>query len=176
VREGEVAELCRDLRAEGVTFWLVGGWGVDALLGRQTRGHHDVDVLVEVDSLERFLQRLHSLGFVFAYSWEESLPLRYDGWEGDVEQPSAFVLSHPDGREVDVHVLRVASDGAVTVLWDSRDDFRLLDPAGLSGEGVIAGERVPCFTAEMQRKAHTGYELPTEHVEDLRLLSKLRDG
>lgn len=27
--------------------WLDGGWGVDALLGRQTRPHDDMDIVIE---------------------------------------------------------------------------------------------------------------------------------
>ena len=34
------------LVARGVASWVMGGWGVDALLGRATRPHHDLDVLV----------------------------------------------------------------------------------------------------------------------------------
>jgi hypothetical protein len=30
-------------RSQGITVWLDGGWGVDALLGRQTRPHSDLD-------------------------------------------------------------------------------------------------------------------------------------
>ena len=32
------------VRAVGCRFWLEGGWGVDALVGRQTRPHRDVDI------------------------------------------------------------------------------------------------------------------------------------
>lgn len=98
MRETDVLDLCRDLTAEGVTFWLMGGWGVDALLGHQTRPHHDVDLLVEVSSLERFRQRLEALGFAFAYLWDgESRSIHDDAWEGDAEQPTAFVHRHADG-------------------------------------------------------------------------------
>ena len=27
-----------------VTYWLDGGWGVDALYGKQTRDHRDIDI------------------------------------------------------------------------------------------------------------------------------------
>jgi lincosamide nucleotidyltransferase A/C/D/E len=176
MREIDVLELCRSLREGGVSFWVVGGWGVDALLGRQTRHHHDVDLLIEVGSLKRFLQRLDVLGFEFAYSWEESRWLGADEWEGEVAQPTAFVLGHADGREVDVHVLRWRGDGLATALWDTREDFQCIDEnVALSGEGYIGGERVPCFSADMQRRAHTGYELPPQQLDDLRLLSDLTD-
>jgi lincosamide nucleotidyltransferase A/C/D/E len=34
------------LDQEGVRAWLDGGWAVDALLGRQTRLHSDLDLAV----------------------------------------------------------------------------------------------------------------------------------
>ena len=30
--------------SHGITVWVDGGWGVDALLGRQTRPHSDLDI------------------------------------------------------------------------------------------------------------------------------------
>ena len=32
------------LEADGIDVWLDGGWGVDALLGQQTREHDDLDL------------------------------------------------------------------------------------------------------------------------------------
>lgn len=35
------------LAAADVTPWIDGGWGVDALLGHQTREHGDLDLVIE---------------------------------------------------------------------------------------------------------------------------------
>jgi hypothetical protein len=35
------------LRGTGLSFWLAGGWGRDAVAGRQTKRHGDLDVVVE---------------------------------------------------------------------------------------------------------------------------------
>src|SRR5438477_4113231 len=35
------------IREVGCRFWLEGGWGVDALVGRQTRPHRDLDIDVD---------------------------------------------------------------------------------------------------------------------------------
>ena len=40
------ADLCRMLDQHAIRFWVVGGWGIDALLGRVTRPHKDLDVLL----------------------------------------------------------------------------------------------------------------------------------
>jgi lincosamide nucleotidyltransferase A/C/D/E len=34
-----------------VTVWVDGGWGVDALLGEQTRPHKDLDIAIEEKDL-----------------------------------------------------------------------------------------------------------------------------
>ena len=39
------------LAAVGVPAWLDGGWGVDALFGRITRAHNDLDLILALDDL-----------------------------------------------------------------------------------------------------------------------------
>jgi lincosamide nucleotidyltransferase A/C/D/E len=34
------------IESRGIQLWVVGGWGVDALVARVTRSHKDLDVLV----------------------------------------------------------------------------------------------------------------------------------
>lgn len=61
--------LIRDLFAEcerrGIRIWLFGGWGIDALLGRVSREHNDIDILVEAGSRDALREVLmHILGEV----------------------------------------------------------------------------------------------------------------
>lgn len=151
------------MEAHGIELWLLGGWGVDALLGRQTREHHDLDVLVELSMLDRFRERLDDLGFEFRYVWEGE-----NRWVDG--RPTAFVYAHPDGREIDAHVLRREEDGTVAMLWTAP---HTLTADGLAGVGRVNDEAVRCLTAEMQRSAHTGYELPAHHAADMELLASL---
>ena len=166
----QVVELICDMEDHGVRLWLVGGWGVDALVGEQTRDHHDLDVLVDVTDLERFVERLSELGFEFAYAWEENKDVRHASWHADGALPSAFVYVHRDGREVDTHVLRDGKGGDPMPLWNTTFVFTR---AGLDVDGLIAGQRVSCISAELQRLAHQGYELPAHQSEDLRRLTEL---
>ena len=39
----DVIELYNALNQVQISIWIDGGWGVDALLGEQTRAHKDVD-------------------------------------------------------------------------------------------------------------------------------------
>ena len=43
----DVVELYRYLAQNNIKIWLDGGWGVDALLGQQTRLHSDLDIIIE---------------------------------------------------------------------------------------------------------------------------------
>ena len=40
-------EIYEELGRRGITLWIDGGWGVDALLAEQTRPHTDLDVTVK---------------------------------------------------------------------------------------------------------------------------------
>jgi len=47
--EADVIEILGWLADAGVAVWLDGGWGVDALIGEQTREHKDLDLIVRDD-------------------------------------------------------------------------------------------------------------------------------
>jgi lincosamide nucleotidyltransferase A/C/D/E len=166
----DVVALYRDFEDADIPVWLMGGWGVDALVGRQTRSHHDIDLLVGVTDLERFRVRLIQLGFDFKYVWDDEVRwVRDDAWTSPLEQPTAFVYGDAAGREVDVHVVLEADDGTVEVLWNASYDF---SGEGWKSRGVIEGYQVRCLSREIQRRAHVGYTLPPHHVQDLQLLDQ----
>ena len=163
-----VISLYRAFAAADAPVWLMGGWGIDALLGRQTRSHHDLDVLVEVSDLERLRLCLIELQFGLKYIWDDEVRwIRNDSWSSPLEQPTAFVYGHADGREVDVHAVRRSDDESVEMLWNVPYAFTA---EGLSAVGVVDGHAVRCLSREMQRQAHTGYDLPPHHLRDLELL------
>ena len=43
----DVCEILEMLSEASVKVFLDGGWGVDALIGRETRTHNDIDLFVE---------------------------------------------------------------------------------------------------------------------------------
>ena len=47
MRPGDVLRVLDALDAAGIATHLEGGWGVDALAGRWTRAHRDVDVTMD---------------------------------------------------------------------------------------------------------------------------------
>jgi lincosamide nucleotidyltransferase A/C/D/E len=42
----DVTEFYHHMEVLGIKIWIDGGWGVDALLGKQTRTHADLDIVV----------------------------------------------------------------------------------------------------------------------------------
>lgn len=151
------------LDQSGVTCWVMGGWGVDALLDRVTRAHKDLDLLVNIADLPRYSEIVRRHGFERKLEWSESLPVEVNSaWFA-----SAFVDAHPDGREIDVHVIDVDKEGVVVQL---HSDPWPLPQDTLTGVGTIDREMVRCVSRAAQHAMHSGYDLPEEHREDVRLL------
>lgn len=162
-----VLEVLEQLERAGVDVWILGGWGVDALVGRQTRHHGDLDIILTEDHLSAAHATLRRAGFTLRHVWPESRPLPGGEEHPEGERPTAFVLGHPDGRLIDVHVLGVDEDGTPIPRWES--DLTISWET-LDGRGTIAGSPVACLTAEMQLACHEGYVLPREHADDVELL------
>ena len=85
----DVVSIYRRLLDNGIQVWLTGGWGIDALLGEQTRPHKDLDVIVLLDDVARLVEVLGQDGYDLKELWSENLWV-VDG-EG-VETATAFVL------------------------------------------------------------------------------------
>ena len=144
---GDALEVLDALARAGVPSWLVGGWGVDALLGTVTRTHGDADVLVE-DSSEgrkRAVAALAPLGYA---------PGEDEGVAGHW-LPVRSVVRDRAGRTVDLLSVRTAGSGD-----HGASGVPLLQPDDLAF-GRLAGRDVPCASATLQLRLHTGYR-PTE--------------
>ncbi|WP_341927980.1 hypothetical protein [Nocardioides psychrotolerans] len=150
------------LDAAGVRCWVMGGWGVDALLGRVTREHKDLDLLVHRADLARYTDLTGSGGFARKLEWSENRSVEIDGVTSD----TAFVDAHPDGREIDVHVVDVLDDEVIQL----HDGPWPLPTDTLSGRGILAGRAVRCVSRDAQLAMHSCYDLPEKHREDVRLL------
>ena len=151
----ELARLLDALDAAGVQVWVDGGWGVDALLGEQTRSHDDLDVVVEMSDVGRLQDVLRQQGYTFQHR----------------EAPLSFELVDPDGRQVDVHPVTFDERGDGIYQMDEGKTWTY--PAtGLAGIGHIAGRQVRCLTPELQMRVHAGYELTDKDHEEIRLLQE----
>jgi lincosamide nucleotidyltransferase A/C/D/E len=138
---------------DGLDVRVGGGWGVDALVGRQTRPHGDLDLMHREEQEPQILEALAAQGFVETLSW----------------RPVRFVVTDRGGREIDLHPLRYSEDGsAEQSSLTPGEPFRY--PARCFVTGTILGTTVPCLSAEQQLFFHQGYEPRERDLHDLALL------
>ena len=166
VQAEDVIHIYQSLAANNIQVWLTGGWGIDALLGKQTRPHKDVDVIMLLDDIVRMREIMAGDGYCLKELWPEN------NWVVDVhgtEIPTAFVLRDSNSRELDVAAMRFDDRGNGIPVWADDVGF-VFKREDLAGEGMIAGFPVRCFSPEMQVYCHTGYDLPLAQVRDLELL------
>lgn len=152
----DVAWLLEVMSGCGIEPIVVGGWGVDALAGEQSRPHRDLDVLVQHEFVETISSKLLSAGFAVATDW---LPVRVE--LSDVERD----------RHVDIHP--IFDDGRGGWWQHGRDDTKFEYPAAVLTTGLIGAVPVQCLTAAKQRDLHAGYELREQDAHDLGVLDVL---
>jgi len=153
--ETDVGEVLDRLETSGIESWLDGGWGVDALLGEQTRPHNDLDLIVRVDDVAEMRRTLSRDGFALITG----------------ELGSNFVLRDEHGREIDVHPVRFDDAGNGIYRMENGDDW-VFPAAGFTGNGRLGSRAVRCLTADVQMIDHaTGYEPGDTDFHDMRLLN-----
>jgi lincosamide nucleotidyltransferase A/C/D/E len=153
----DVVRLLRQISARGVWACVAGGWAVDALLGRQTRHHDDLDLAINADVLNGLVDLLAELGLVTRVDW---LPVR-------IELEDSF------GRRVDLHPLRFAEDGSAVQASLGSTEFYY--PSNAFTTGRIADQTVDCLTALQQLAFREGYTWRSEDHHDVALLRQWID-
>jgi lincosamide nucleotidyltransferase A/C/D/E len=141
VPQERVVALMDAIARDGVQCWVAGGWGIDALLGRQTRRHHDLDLVIDDarDDVDRLGQVLAREGFrpgVREFNPGLMMPFRHS-WQDD------------SGCTVEVMPVALGKPpfgGAAAAVPEPR--FTL---------GTIGGAKVPCVSASLQFALHRGY-------------------
>lgn len=145
----DVVEIVQLLLQRQVEVYLDGGWGVDALLGEQTRWHADLDIAVRHKDVAQLRSLLAARGFA-------EVP-QADSWECN------FVLGDSRGRRVDVHSFTHDAAG--------NHIHGLAYPvASLSGTGAVNGVPVKCISPEWLVQFHTGYPLDKDDYRDVKAL------
>ena len=152
MRAQDVAEVLTALHHAGVQVWVDGGWGVDALVGAESRAHKDLDLIVRLSDAETVFILLQARGFSLVAG-----------------APPAAALYHDDaGRGVDIRAMVFDGDGRG--VYRTADEEVVFPGAWFDGCGTIAEMTVRCLTAEAQMVAHTGYAPTDKDAHDVRLL------
>jgi lincosamide nucleotidyltransferase A/C/D/E len=142
----EVVFLVGVLERAGVRLWLDGGWAVDAVVGRQTRVHDDLDLVMVADDIAAALVALEPLHFAIH----------------EDNRPVSLVLLDHARRQIDIHPIELDGKGTG---WQRRampDGSDASYPAAQLGSGMIGGRPVPSKGPQLQVAHHTGYE-PRDH-------------
>jgi len=150
----DVVELYAALQHLGVCIWVDGGWGVDALLGKQTRPHKDLDIAIQEQDVPKLRQLLGE--------WE------FREVKLDIARPHNFVLGDAQGHEVDVHV--IVLDGSGNGIYGPAHNGQMYPAASLTGIGSIEGKQVRCVSAEWAIRFHRGYQLKDKDLRDVSAL------
>ncbi len=147
--------LMAALTRHGVAACVGGGWAVDALVGRQTRHHADLDVWVDAEDFEGLLAAFADQGVG-----------RIHPWPGD--RPWNFVVHDGHSRRVDLHLYETLDDGRLH--YGSVKAPFLFATQDLSGDGEITGVSVRCESPEFALQNRTGYELRDIDRHDVAVL------
>lgn len=155
VQQAEVLRVLDLLGARDIAHWIGGGWGIDALSGRQTREHDDLDLALDHNRLDDAVAILRADGYLPETDW---LPVR-------------LKLCKKDVGAVDLHPLDldVAGNGRQAGPGGTHFGYPAVD----LGIGWLAGHPVPTISARLQREFHQGYELHDKDTHDLEVLDRV---
>jgi len=144
-----VVQLMQLFEHHGIDVVVDGGWGVDALLGEQTRSHGDLDIALQHKDVPKLRALLEAHGY-------RDVPR-------DDTRDCNFVMGNDQGHEVDFHSYTFDAHGKLV--------FGVEYPLrSLTGTGSIQGYRVKCISAEWMVKFHSGYELDENDYRDVSAL------
>ena len=138
----------------GITVWLDGGWGVDALLGEQTRRHVDLDIVLNGEASEKLRAALLGFGFTDVKTDDRS------DWN--------FVMGNDQKHQIDFHVVEFDEEGRG--IYGPPENGKYFRTSSFTGRGEISGRPVNCLDAEFQIQSHTGYQIRDSDIKDVMAL------
>jgi lincosamide nucleotidyltransferase A/C/D/E len=147
----KVLDFYNWLKVNGIAVWIDGGWCVDALLGKQTREHADLDIAVHRKDNVKLRRLLENNGYK-----EEK---RFDSSE------FMYVMKSEAGQLIDIHVFEYDDSG--------KSIYGIEYPFGsLTGTGMIDGQEVNCTDPSFMFKFKTWYEPKEKDLHDVWALSE----
>jgi lincosamide nucleotidyltransferase A/C/D/E len=145
----DVITILKLLASHSIEVIVDGGWGVDALLGHQSRPHEDLDLAINHRDVPKIRELFTSMGYREI--------IRNDSWACN------FVLGDEHGHLLDFHSCTFDENG--------NNIFGVDYPmASWQGHGSIAGHPVRCIPPEWMVNFHTGYPLDENDYHDVKRL------
>jgi len=137
------------LKENDIQIIVDGGWAVDALIGKQTRKHDDLDIAISHKYVPKMRKVLERIGFV--------------DFPRDDTRECNFVLADKNGNKIDVH--SYVFDDFGNNIWGI--EYKISDFGGI---GIINGQNVECINPVSLVKFHTGYKVDEDDFHDVSLL------
>ena len=151
----EVLHIVDWINAHEIRYQINGGWAVDALVGRQTRAHRDLDLFVDAAAMPDL------------HSW-----LLSEGYVEEVNELPARVELRRDQLRVDIHPMTLDSTSNGTQ-WNAAGEAIYSHPKASRTTGYIDGHPVCVATAARLEELRQGYPPRQVDRHDLDLLSQL---
>jgi lincosamide nucleotidyltransferase A/C/D/E len=145
----DVIEIVQLLDRHHIEFYVDGGWGVDALLGKQTRPHADLDIAIQHKDSPQVRILLKARGYSDVHRADRS--------------DFNFVLGDDRGHQIDIH----------TYTFDASGNHMYGIPyplESLTGTGSVDGYAVKCISPEWVVKFHTAYEFDEDDYHDVKAI------
>lgn len=147
----EVVKLCKLFQKNKIKIWIDGGWGIDALLSKQTRPHNDLDIAVRHKNVSKITRLLQAEGYQ------------------EIKDPNKkdynFVLRNGRGYKIDIHSFEFDKMG--------NNIYGINYPKqSLTGKGIISGQIINCIAPEYVVQFHGNYEPKKKDLQDLKALCK----
>ncbi len=150
----DVIQFYAELEKSGIEIWIDGGWGVDALLGEQTRPHADLDIFIQQKDVSNLRKLLEDKGY-------KEIKL-------EIARPHNFVMGDKAGHEIDVHVIVFDDKGGFS--YGPLENGEIYPASVISGLGVIDGKTVKCTSPYWMVQFHTGYKPDENDFKDVSAL------
>lgn len=147
----DVLQIYNQLASKGVPIWIDGGWCVDALLGKQTREHPDLDIAIDHNNESQLKEFLIDSGY--------KIQARSNATDWN------YVMINNLGKTIDIHVFEFDEAGDNKYGIEYHKD-------SLTGMGDILGEEVQCISPEWMFKFKTAYMPKGKDLQDVHALSE----
>jgi lincosamide nucleotidyltransferase A/C/D/E len=136
-----------------IPIWIDGGWGIDALLEKQTRDHSDLDIVIEEENVNKSINLLKSKGF-------KEIPK-------DDSRPWNFVIGN-NCYQIDYHVINFDKIG--NGIYGPIDNGVYYPKYAFNSKGIILETEVDCISPKYQIESHQGYDIKYKDYLDVKAI------
>jgi lincosamide nucleotidyltransferase A/C/D/E len=182
----DVIEIVQLFDQHHIEFYVDGGWGVDALLGKQTRPHADLDIAIQHKDSPQVRALLEARGYSDVHRADSS---DFNFVLGRSSRSSDCIRSINRGKSLNDEaqtsqnrfqhgtlprfIERIHQIDIHTYTFDAAGNHIYGIPyplESLSGNGSMDGHPVKCISPEWVVKFHTAYQFDEDDYRDVKAI------